>query len=103
MFNLFRFAPTASKGDIKQMLAPLIRQGERIMATLADVQAALTKASEDATAEKAEVAAAIQALTEEIRVLQEQIATGSAVTSADLDALIIQVEGIDTQVQDIHS
>lgn len=71
------------------------------MATLADVKAALAQAAADATAEKAEVATAIKTLSDQIVALQAQIAAGTAVTAADLDDLVTQINGIDTAVKDI--
>jgi hypothetical protein len=56
------------------------RQGERIMATLDDVKAAIA-------AEKLETLAAIQAL-------KDQLLNGLTVTAQDLDALIVQIQGI---------
>jgi flagellar hook-associated protein FlgK len=88
-------------GELKHTLAHLTLQGSKIMATLKDVQDALAQAATDATAEKAEVAAAIQVLTDKITALQAQIDAGTAVTSADLDALVTQINGIDAQVKDI--
>lgn len=71
------------------------------MATLKDVQDALAQAAVDATAEKAEVTAAIQALKDKIAALQAQIDAGTVVTSADLDAIVASINGIDAQVKDI--
>jgi flagellar hook-associated protein FlgK len=91
----------ANGDEISKALAHLTRQGNSIMATLDDVKAALAQAAADATAEKAEVATAIQALNDRIAALQTQIAAGTLVTAADLDALVTQINGIDAQVKDI--
>ena len=82
-------------------LAQILKILETIMATLKEVQDALAQAAVDATTEKAEVAAAIQSLSDQIKALQDQIAGGAGVTAADLDGLLVSIQGIDQQVRDI--
>jgi len=76
-------------------------EGNKIMATLQEVKDAITQAAASATAEKQEVTANIQALTDQVAALQSQIASGSGVTAADLDALLVSIQGVDQQVKDI--
>ena len=90
------------------LLAKLQSQGTLIMATLAEVQNALTKLANAAAVEKAEALAAqlastdsIKALTEQVAGLKAQLANGTTVSTADLDALLAQINGIDSAVQSI--
>jgi len=91
-----------SVGEIlKQLLSPLNTLGAKIMATLDDVKAALAAAAEAATNEKAEVGTKLDNLNVQIQALKDQIAGGTLVTAADLDALVTQINGIATDVENI--
>ena len=93
--------PARGTNDVDIYLAKLKETGDKIMATLQDVQAALLAAAEAATAEKAEVQVALDALTVTITDLQNVIASGTGVTAADLGNLVTTIAGITAQVQDI--
>ena len=80
-------------------LNELFSIGNTIMATLADIQAALAQAATDATAEKQVVSDALKALVDKVAALQNQIDSGSVVTSADLDAVLASITGLDAQVK----
>jgi hypothetical protein len=87
--------------DIKKLLTKLTKNGELIMATLADVQAALSLVALAATQEKAEVNTALAALNTTILSLQAQLANGTQVTATDLDTIVGTITGIAAQVADI--
>jgi len=67
----------------------LLKIGERIMATLDEVKAAVA-------AEAQQVKDRVDALEAQVVALQEQVAAGGAATAADLDGLIVSIQGIFT-------
>lgn len=73
--------------QIGQQLDRLIQQGEQIMSELADVKKAIAD-------ERAEVQAKLAALATEVQALKDQIASGTPVTSTDLDELITEIKDI---------
>jgi len=73
--------------------------GERIMAVLKDVQDALAALSTDLTTAQASLAADFQSMLDAIAALKA--AGAGAVTSADLDALVAQINGVDATVKAI--
>jgi hypothetical protein len=75
--------------------------GEKVMATLQEVQDAIAKLQADTVAEAQEVSAALATLTTQITDLQTQVATGTVVSAADLDVLLQQIQGADALVQAI--
>jgi chromosome segregation ATPase len=79
----------------------LTKQGRLIMGTKQELEQAIADAKADIVAEKAEVQAKLTDFQAQIKALQDQIAGGTAVTSADLDALIASVKEIDAGVKDI--
>ena len=107
--NAMNFMRNASAHEATlNLLAKLQTQGTLIMATLIDIQNALTKLSSDTTSEKAEAlaaqlasTAAIKTLSDQVAGLKAQLANGSTVSTADLDALLAQINGIDSSVQAI--
>jgi len=86
---------------VKHLLSPIKAIGDKVMATLADVQAALAQAAQDATTEKEEVAVAIQELSDQITALKDQLESGTVVSAEDLDSLVATIQGIDEQVKGI--
>jgi len=79
----------------------LTTQGAIIMGSIQDLKDAIEATKADIVAEKAEVQTALTDLRAQIQALKDQIAAGTAVTQADLDALIQSVKDIDTGVKDI--
>lgn len=99
---------TSTPDATLKLLATLQSQGIHIMATLIEVQNALAKLANDTATEKTEALAAqlastdaIKALTDQVAGLKAQLANGTTVSAADLDALLAQINGIDTAVQAI--
>jgi len=82
-------------------ITTLITQGGTLMNTVKDLKDAITQVAADIVAEKGEVQTQIINLTTQIKALSDQIASGVAITQADLDALISSVQGIDAGVKDI--
>ena len=72
------------------------------MATLQDVTAALEALKTTALEERTEVLAALSGLTEQIVLLQAQVASGAGVTAADLDALVSQISEVAATVEGIQ-
>lgn len=70
----------------------------RIMATLIDIQNGITKIGTDANDKATAVAAAQKGLSDQVAALQAQLASGSMITQADLDALMVQVQAVQAQV-----
>ncbi len=75
--------------------------GERLMTTVAEIQATLDSVAAAAAAEKEEVTAALNALSAQIADLQTAIANGAGVTAADLDTLQASATALVAQVQQI--
>lgn len=69
------------------------------MATLQDVNDALDKLSSDIAAEVTVVSTKIQALNDSIAALQAQLANGTPITSADLDATKAKADAADAAVK----
>lgn len=67
----------------------LLKNGDKLMATLADVNAALDK-----------VASGVDALETQIADLKAKVAAGSTVSQADLDALSNRVSAISNDISD---
>ena len=100
--------PASSNAETLKLLATLQSQGIHIMATLIELQTAVSKLASNTATEKTEALAAqrssteaIKALTEQVAALKAQLANGTTVSTADLDALLAQITGIDTAVQAI--
>lgn len=79
----------ASIQEFSSTLATLGQRQEAIMATLQEL-------FDTVSAEKAQVQVKLDALSAQIADLQAQLAAGTVVTAADLDALKAAVEGIFT-------
>lgn len=98
--DLFIHLALPAKGD-ESLLRAILTQGQHIMATLQQVTDRIAKIAADADAEKAEVAALLQGLKDQIKALQDQIAAGTGVTSADLDGILTALDSVDSKVADI--
>ena len=72
-----------------------------LMATLEQLKTDVQAAKDAIVAEKGEVATKLTALALEIQTLKDQIAAGTTVTQADLDALDASVKEIAAGVSDI--
>ncbi len=71
------------------------------MATLDEVKAQIQTLKDDVATEASQVQASLKDLNDEVHALKDQIASGSGVSAADLDALLASIKGIDAAVQDI--
>ena len=89
--------------DIQAVRSRISLMEKRIMATLAEVVAALAAAKTTAEEERAEVVSALATLTAEITALKEQIAAGGAVTEADLDAVVAQITEVTATIEAIQA
>lgn len=78
-----------------------LKEFKHIMATLQELKDAIASVKVDIAAEKAEVQSKLADLLQQIKELKDQIAAGTLVTQADLDALIVSVSEIDAGVKDI--
>jgi len=87
--------------SMKRSISKLTKLGDSIMATLAEVKAALDALATKATTEKEEVTAALAELTTTIEALQEAVNGGAQVTAEDLDGLVATIGEIGTQVENI--
>ena len=93
-----------SKVDLTEVVSKLSNltiQGENLMSTVAEVQAALQAVADAAAAEKAEVTAALTGLTDQIASLQAAIDAGAGVTAEDLAGLQATAVSLVAQVQGI--
>ena len=100
--------PASANAETLKLLATLQSQGLYIMATLVELQTAVSKLASNTANEKTESLAAqlastnaIKDLRDQVAALRAQIANGTAASSTDLDALLAQINGIDTAVQAI--
>jgi flagellar hook-associated protein FlgK len=98
--NLYQFfcgddpTPDSSVHEILERL--------EIMATTLDqLKTDIATLKSDTAAEAVEVSTALQGLRDQIKSLQDQIAAGTVVTQADLDALDASVVDADTAVKAI--
>jgi flagellar hook-associated protein FlgK len=88
--------------NIRFIDSHLSTEGEKtIMATLADITAALDTLQADTDAKNAQVTSDLAALAKQITDLQAQIAAGGSVTPADLDSVLAKITGIDDKVKAI--
>lgn len=87
--------------DTRKLLNSLLTQGEMIMATMQDLQTAITQVTTDAAIAKAAVVTTMTGLATQVATLQAQVAAGSGVTPADLDTLLATINNADVQVKDI--
>lgn len=78
---------SASMEEISTALARIVRQGDRVMATVQEVKDAVA-------AEAAEVSARIDTLAAEIQALKDQLAGGNPITEADLGEILAAVQNI---------
>lgn len=78
-------------GILSDLFQPWKREDQKLrgelMATIEDLQAAITKEAEETRAK-------FQSFKTEIQALKDQLANGQVVTSEQLDALIAQIDGI---------
>lgn len=86
---------------ITTLLRRIIVNQEVLMGNLDELKTALAKLSATVDAERTEVSTKVQALTDQIRALQEQLASGGTVTSAQFDELIAMAAGINQGIQSI--
>jgi len=100
--NVHHYFHSASENsDSESKLAMLLTQGEKIMADLAQIYAALEALKATVVDEKAEVALEISGLKETIVNLQNSLNNGNVVTTTDLDLLLEAITGIEAQVEAI--
>lgn len=107
--RILNFVRNASTSNVTlKLLASIQHQGVLIMATVADLQAAVDKLTADTAAEKAEALAAQQASTDAIKTLADQVtalkaqvAAGTGINAVDLDPILAKIQSIDTAVQAI--
>lgn len=91
----------ALSAKVDGLAATLTQQGEQLMATLQEVLDKIAQVGADIVAEKAEVQGALSTLKDQVKALQDQLAAGTGVTSADLDNVLAQLDAIDTGVKAI--
>lgn len=96
MNSILNFFRPVSATDNKALLTNIHNQGVLIMASLAELQNALTTLNATITSEQAEVLSAINAL-------KTQLSNGTNVTTADLDAILAQINSANTAVQGIFT
>jgi ABC-type transporter Mla subunit MlaD len=89
-----------SSSFVAQLVAAR-RDIERTMGTLNDIAAKIAQIGETIETEKQEVATAITALRDQVAALQLQIEQGTAATPADLDAVLAQLDALNSSVADI--
>lgn len=96
--------------EFYKLITHQIKLGVLTMANLKDVQDAIAALSAAAAAEKVETdanvaasAASIATLTATVASLQGQLANGTSVSAADLQALVDSLNGVSVQVQAISA
>lgn len=87
--------------DLSHIEFRLHKMEIHIMATLLEVQAKIVAIAADIAAEKNEVQALLTDLKAQIKVLTDQIGTGTVVTAADLQGLVDSLNAIEQNVKDI--
>jgi hypothetical protein len=88
--------------EIVWLMKHLVLMEEHIMATLKDVTNALEALKTTAAEERTEVLAVLDDMKAQIAALQEQIASGTSVTAADLDVVMNQIADAAAVVEGIQ-
>lgn len=86
---------------IMRRFTVLEEKGEQIMATLAELQAKIEAINITIDEERTQVQGLLVGLRAQIQALQDQIAAGSLVSQAQLDALAASADAIVARVRDI--
>lgn len=87
--------------DLGKAISKLFDQGEKIMASVQELNDKIDQLSAATDAERQEVLAVLQALKDQVQALKDQIAAGTPASQADLDALATRLDDQIAKVQAI--